>query len=146
MEPDRIRDQAMRKRRFVDALVEDMEREAALRSPVIAGNGQQQTEEEDDDHIILQWESRMDDDGSFQQYGSFMGYNVMKAVEAEPSQKKAQLSGETEDPDASEIEPLSDASDALTKLQADYIGSGTPSPNLSHIDGGAVGPVPPPVP
>ncbi|CAA7025875.1 unnamed protein product [Microthlaspi erraticum] len=76
-------------------------------------------------------------------YGSFMGYNVLAEInsEPEPTMKKARLSGE-----ASESAEIGQEQDSLGKLQADYMGSGTPFPSLNSIDRGAVGPVTPLVP
>ncbi|CAA7059635.1 unnamed protein product [Microthlaspi erraticum] len=67
-------------------------------------------------------------------------------VKEEPSTKKAKLNGEY-DNGSSSISLLNDeVSNSLNKIQADYIGSETPSPNHTPQNRGAVGPVPPPVP
>ncbi|CAA7017514.1 unnamed protein product [Microthlaspi erraticum] len=79
-------------------------------------------------------------------YGSFMGYDVLTEIQSDQATKKARLSGETEVMQGPETHQTSEESDSLKKLQTDYMGSGSLSPNLTPIDRGTVGPVPPPVP
>ncbi|CAA7018859.1 unnamed protein product [Microthlaspi erraticum] len=133
----------MRKRRFVDALVEDIKREARLRYFAIPSNGNILSNDVDDD-IMLPTECRLDIDGSFQQYGSFMDYDVLTELRSETTTKKARVSGESQESEGLEDFHTAVEPNSLMKLQTDYQGSGNPSLSLS--DRAAVGMVPPPVP
>ncbi|CAA7017786.1 unnamed protein product [Microthlaspi erraticum] len=140
---------ALRKRRFMAALVSDLIRDEEAgrqESPRTPRSGEPSSAEEQEDPYIPQWVTPADDESSFQQYGSFMNYNVLQDIQDEPSMKKARLSGEYDNGESSASRSNEEVSNSLSKLQADYTGSDISSPDQTPQDRGAVGPVPPPVP
>ncbi|CAA7037518.1 unnamed protein product [Microthlaspi erraticum] len=141
--------QAQRKRRFMNALVVDLirdEEERLQASPTVHGEHFATQAAEALEVLTPPRENPLDEGGNLQEYGSFLEFDVLEALQSEPSKKKARLSGDKEAASSSYHLGNNDEPNALGKLQADYTDSGADSPDTTPQDRGAVGPVPPPVP
>ncbi|CAA7038008.1 unnamed protein product [Microthlaspi erraticum] len=88
----------------------------------------------------------MDEECAFEEYGSFMDFDVLEALQSEPSKKKATLSGNKEAASGSQSKGKNDEPNSLGKLHVDYSDSGADPSDLTPQDRGAMGSVPPPVP
>ncbi|KFK40962.1 hypothetical protein AALP_AA2G067000 [Arabis alpina] len=160
---------AKRRRRFLENLIEEMEEEATRRATMANSSEAALVDNDTEDSIILEIETRRNDDTPFMEYGSFFGTSTLdssivpfprgnlcmslntSAVGTDQfdighAHKKQRIQVDIVDKLVVVSSSTQPAVGALQKLRDDYSEPGTSSPPWRSQLRGAVGPIPPEVP